>query len=393
MTISPVRLLAAASGALLITSALAGCAPSAEGGPCDRSAPRNVGLVAGATANAPAPELPEGVVALLEESSQSNGNVTIVVPSGTPRNVGTTSLGSDANDASICVAQQENAVAQVAGYIEDLRAESPEVNFLDSIELAARGGGDRGNVVVVGNGLQTVHPLSFAAVEDLITADPKEVADDLKVRGELPPSLAGVTVYWAGLGDVAGDQSPLTISTRSNLTALWGAIVEAAGGTLVILPDPLTGAAPDGLPDVPEVLIPREDTKDDWTKPVVLRDGQLRFKPDSAQFVDPAQARGVLAELVPAILQSGQVITITGATSAQGSRDLNKNIALSLARAEAVKDVLVEGGVPADSLETNGVGHEWCGFMPEEGDEAGVAAAASENRKVILTTPGVGLCA
>jgi hypothetical protein len=50
-------------------------------------------------------------------------------------------------------------------------------------------------------------------------------------------------------------------------------------------------------------------------------------------------------------------------------------------------------GVPASLLATAGVGHDWCGFKPET-DATGTYsdALASQNRTVILTSAGVGLC-
>jgi hypothetical protein len=44
-------------------------------------------------------------------------------------------------------------------------------------------------------------------------------------------------------------------------------------------------------------------------------------------------------------------------------------------------------------LVTAGVGHDWCGFKPET-DATGTYsdALAAQNRSVILTSAGVGLC-
>ena len=387
------RLAAPALAAALIAVALTACSSSGSAGACSQANKRNLGVVAGSTANEPAMQLPTSAAKQLEATGKSNGSVTIVVPSGTPQARGTTLLGSTANDAIVCTTDQRNKLKQVTDYIDALQASSPEVDFLDAIDLAARNLGARSmGVLVVGNGLQTVDPLNFA-VKGLLTADPKQVASDLKSKGELPKDLRGVTVYWAGLGDVAGTQKPLTISARSNLEAIWAAIIGAAGGTLSVLPEPASGAAASGLPAVTAVPVPAAATKTDWSQPIVVRDSDLLFVKNTATFSDPATAKRVLADLVPSIEQNGQTVTITGTASKDQATSNASDLTLSKQRADAVKQALVSLGVPASLLNTAGVGHEWCGFKAET-DAAGrySDALAEQNRTVILTSQGVPLC-
>jgi outer membrane protein OmpA-like peptidoglycan-associated protein len=387
------RLAAPALAAALIAVALSACSSSGSAGPCSQQNKRNLGVVAGSTANEPAMQLPASAAKQLEATGKSNGSVTIVVPSGTPQARGTTLLGSTANDDIVCANDQRNKLKQVTDYIDALQASSPEVDFLDAIDLAARNlGAHSMGVLVVGNGLQTVDPLNFA-VKGLLTADPKQVASDLQSKGELPKDLDGVTVYWAGLGDVAGTQKPLTISARSNLEAVWAAIIGAAGGTLSVLPEPASGAAASGLPAVTAVPVPAAATKTDWSQPIVVRDSDLLFVKNTATFSDPATAKRVLADLVPSIEQNGQTVTITGTASKDQATSNASDLTLSKQRADAVKQALASLGVPASLLNTAGVGHEWCGFKPET-DAAGSYsdALAEQNRTVVLTSQGVPLC-
>jgi outer membrane protein OmpA-like peptidoglycan-associated protein len=390
----PHRLVAPALAACLVAAALAGCSSSAAtSGACSQAHKRNLGVVAGSTANEPATQLPASATKQLQATGESNGSVTIVVPSGTPQARGTTLLGSTANDEIVCKSDQRNKLTQVTSYINALKASTPEVDFLDSIDQAARNlGHDSMGVLVVGSGLQTVDPLNFA-VQGLLTADPQQVAADLKSKGELPKHLEGVTVYWSGLGDVAGPQQPLTITVRSNLEAIWAAIVKAAGGTLSVLPEPASGAPATGLPAVTTVSVPAAATKTDWSHPIVVRDSDLLFVKNTATFSQPATAQQVLAGLVPAIEQNGQTVTITGTASKDQATSNASDLVLSKQRADAVKQALVTLGVPASLLVTAGVGHDWCGFKPET-DATGAYsdALAAQNRSVILTSAGVGLC-
>ncbi|GAB3394799.1 hypothetical protein GCM10027568_26020 [Humibacter soli] len=390
---SPLRIVAPIVAAGLVAAALAACSSSSSTGPCSQSDKRNIGVVAGSTANAPATQLPASATAQLKAAGETNGSVTIVIPSGKPQAMGTTLLGSTANDAIVCRSDQGNKLTQVTSYINGLKASNGEVDFLDSIDQAAKSLGKNSmGVMVAGSGLQTVDPLNFA-VTGLLTADPSQVVADLKSKGELPTDLSGVTVYWSGLGDVAGDQQPLTITARSNLQAIWAAIITAAGGTLSVLPETASGSAAPGLPAVTAVPVPATATNTNWSKPIVVRDSDLLFVKNTATFSDPSKAQQVLAGLVPSIEQNGQLITITGTASKDQATTNTADLVLSKSRADAVKQALVTLGVSASLLATAGVGHEWCGFKTET-DASGKYsdALAEQNRSVILTSPGVPLC-
>lgn len=388
------RLLAAAAAVVALCAGLTACtSATASGQACDQSAKRNLGVVAGSTANAPAVALPASASATLEAAGKTNGSVTVVVPSGTPQVMGTTALGSSAQDAIVCQNDQRTKLTQITSYIDGLKATVPEVDFLGAIDQAARDLGSKPmGVVVLGSGLQTTDPLNFAGT-GLLYADPAQVVSDLSSRNLLPKDLNGVTVYWSGMGDTAGAQQPLTVPARSNLEAIWSAIVKAAGGTLSLLPEPASGSAPSGLPAVTPVAVEAVATKTDWSRPVVIRNSELLFTKDTADFADPAAAQKVLAQLVPTIEQNGKVVTVTGTASKDQATDNTADTALSLRRADAVKAALVSLGVPSSLLQTAGVGFEWCGFRPET-DASGrySDALAEQNRSVILTSAGVGLC-
>lgn len=392
--VSRSRLLASAAAIVALCAGLTACtSATASGEACDQSHKRNLGVVAGSTANAPAVTLPASASSQLAASGKTNGSVTVVVPSGTPQVMGTTALGSSAQDAIVCQNDQRTKLTQITSYIGGLKASAPEVDFLGAIDEAARNlGSDPLGVIVVGSGLQTTDPLNFAGT-GLLYADPTQVVSDLTSRGLLPTDLKGVTVYWAGMGDTAGAQQPLTVPARSNLEAIWSAVVKAAGGTLSLLPEPASGSAAANLPAVTPVTIEPVATKTDWSHPVVIRNSELLFTKDTAAFSDPGAAQNVLATLVPAIEQNGKVVTITGTASKDQATDNTADTALSLKRAEAVKSALVGLGVPASLLQTAGVGFEWCGWKAEK-DAAGTYsdALAEQNRTVILTSAGVGLC-
>ncbi|GAA4152126.1 OmpA family protein [Leifsonia shinshuensis] len=379
--------LAAGAGLAACTSA------TAAGQACDQSNKRNLGVVAGSTANAPAITVPASATAQLKAVGATNGSVTVVVPSGTPQTMGTTSLGSTAQDAIVCQNDQRTKLTQIGAYLAGLKAATPEVDFLGAIGQAARDLGDHPmGVLVIGSGLQTADPLNFAG-SGLLYADPAQVVSDLRSRNLLPTDLKGVTVYWSGLGDTAGAQQPLTVPARSNLAAIWTAVVKAAGGTLSLLPEPASGPAAAGLPAVTPVPVEAVATKTDWSHPVVIRNSDLHFVKDTATFSDPSAAQQLLSTLAPSIEQSSGVITITGTASKDQATNNTADTALSLRRANAVKAALVALGVPEAKLATAGVGFQWCGWQSETDASGSYSdALAEQNRSVILTSAGVSLC-
>jgi outer membrane protein OmpA-like peptidoglycan-associated protein len=381
----PTVIAGVATGAVLAV-ALTACGGVDEAA-CDRSAPHDIGLVAGALATQPHGALPAEVADLLTKAATSNGDITIVVPSGTPEVMGTVSLGSKANDASVCASQQHANVEAVSGYAEALVPTSEEADFLGAIAAASRGLRPSPlGIVVVGSGLQSVDPMNFA-LGQLLYADPGAVAADLAERGLLP-DLGGATVYWFGMGDTASEaQSPLTVSARRNLEAVWSAVIAAAQGELVLAGRPLAGDAPSGSPAVTPVPVRPEPTKDDWAKPIVLRDSDLSFRFDTAEFLHPERAAAVLTAVAGSIVANGEVVTVTGVTSRDGATDNAADLRLGLLRADRVIAELVALGVPRALLKADSRGHEWCGFVEETSP-----AVASANRKVILTSPGVPLC-
>ncbi|AIT80681.1 OmpA family protein [Novosphingobium pentaromativorans] len=85
----------------------------------------------------------------------------------------------------------------------------------------------------------------------------------------------------------------------------------------------------------------------------ILRTRTIRFSEASAR-IDPASER-LLDEVAHALRPCvGSIIAVTGHTDGVGNNEAN--VALSRARAEAVRWALVGRGIPADGLRATGVG-------------------------------------
>ena len=85
----------------------------------------------------------------------------------------------------------------------------------------------------------------------------------------------------------------------------------------------------------------------------------MAFQPDSTTFLDEAAARAALNGLAEQLKEaaSGHYI-VAGSTAQVDNASREGAQALSLARARAVRDVLVVAGVPADQITCLGLGNE-----------------------------------
>jgi OmpA-OmpF porin, OOP family len=147
--------------------------------------------------------------------------------------------------------------------------------------------------------------------------------------------------------------------------------------------EPNTRDAPSGVPQVSVIELP---------KPVVFRScgsiilgdtGSLRFVADQAEFLDKGAAMSALKELAERIIRDEREVRLIGTTSS--GIDSATQVALSLARAEAVAEVLVGLGVPSKSVTTTGMGKDFVGYVPDVGvNGAPLPGSAAQNRSVIV---------
>lgn len=112
----------------------------------------------------------------------------------------------------------------------------------------------------------------------------------------------------------------------------------------------------------------------------LLRARTIRFEEGSSRI--DAASRELVTEVTNALRPClGSIIAITGHTDASGTEP--GNLALSRERAEAVRQALMDRGIPADGLRARGVGSS----LPVEGLEASDPANRRIEFSVIETVP------
>lgn len=351
-----------------------------------------VALVVGARSNSPAPALTSAVATVLNSAVDASKTVTLVRLDGQPKIVfsqapvpGGTALSRDRNRQEY-LTTLNRILAGTAQAATDIRAQVPQADVLDALALAASTVPVGGDVIVMDSGLQTTEPLDFRT--GLLSDDPQPIVELLRQVGELP-DLHGRHVYFTGLGWTASPQPQLSIADRSKVIKIWNQIAKAAGASCVAIDQAVSAkSAIPGLPPVALVSPPPLPTSIVSCSVVRLGDSNhLGFILNSATFSDPAAARMTVRQLADLILRTDESIGLTGSTSSEGSD--HYNYLLSLNRANAVKNLLIQFGVPPSHITTKGDGAHLPGRVNDVGPNGQLLIGpAIENRVVIAKLSG-----
>jgi OOP family OmpA-OmpF porin len=407
---------AACGAALLATIALVGCgrgAPASSGGQaangaggigtlagstCSMTPGAPVALAIGARSNNPAPGLTASATSLLTSAIKANKQVSVIRLDGSPRVVFSqafTPSGANSesrkSDYNTYVTNLNQILAGTENPQTDIRAQVPQANVLEALAVAAddlqSAGG--GNLIMLDSGLQTTAPLNFTT--GLLADDPQTIASYLKNANELP-DLKGLRVEFSGLGWTAPPQEDLSIADREKVAQIWQDIAYQAGASCVEINPaaPSSQSALSGLPQVSVVTLPKPVEVPRSCSVTDLDDANnVGFDFDSTTFRNPAGARATLQKLANVMLSTGESVTLTGATSSEGTDQYNQR--LSLERANVVKTVLVQLGVPASRARTFGDGSHLPGRLNDTGSNGQLLVGpAIQNRKVVAKLSGGG---
>jgi outer membrane protein OmpA-like peptidoglycan-associated protein len=370
--------LAAIAVLAAVSPVLAACTDPPQ--PCPIVAKAGLAVAVGGRANAPAPIVPDGVGALIDNAVTDGTGIDVIRVDGHPSIACAMSFKSDAGNP-VALADDLNRFKQQArGAVVATRAKEPEANPLQALTLAASAAGPGGTVALVDSGLQTVAPLDFH-VPGLLDADPDGVVKQLSSIGYLP-DLRGRTVVLAGIGYTAPPQSPLDDRRRANLVHIWEKIVSAAGATVQTITSPNTAAAPENVPVVSVVDVPPTDVIRIGcnTESILSNDGAVGFLPDSATFVDSGLARQTLAEFAAFLKQNRSAQAgLVGTVAHYGTDD--GDAGLSRLRAQRVRDVLIELGADGNQVVAHGAG--WGPYPTKTGPPS--PTDDPRNRRVVVT--------
>lgn len=401
------RLLGVGVIAALLTVGLTGCIPSEAGATsCDLAAAQapaeiNAGVAIVAAPTSSFVDMADAVSAsqslIASTFPTSNTQYSLVVADGAPGLKAVryvefqTDLDLDKQRQWQYVAGDINLVSDCAsGLNANAWSMAPESDLLAAMRvggdsLAQIPAGAARSMIVYGNGLQTAGQASFL---DGGIPDPTQISaivTKLKSAGALP-DLAGVTVNFVGIGVVSGDQPELNTQSVRALKQFWSEVVLAAGGTVGEFIDTVTDGSPAGTPIS---VSPVSALANACVNTTLGTEDGFNFAADSATFLDLAAAQAGAGAVAADIDAAGctDPVTVIGYVSAGVNRDAYvwgnaADAALSLARAEAFKQLLVDAGVNVPIVATGG------GKGPfNDWDAAGVylESQGQANRQVVIS--------
>lgn len=264
---------------------------------------------------------------------------------------------------------------QLISVMNSVVADDEETDYYAALNLALRSlssleGYDSKSIIVLGTGLSTSGVLNFQ--NKLLFAEPDAIVERLKENEEIL-NFNGISVYWQQLADVAVPQETLTAKQKNNLMNIYKAIVEAGGGTIEfsdIMPNPVNTEI-----EYPWVT----PIETGFKEPLVLTENEVLFIGDKAEYLYPDAVINALKPIADYLIDSQVSVLLCGTTAGDENSEFDYN--LSLSRAEAVRNSLIELDVDSEQIIAVGMASDnpWhiygAGYEGED---------ASSNRSVVI---------
>lgn len=339
----------------LVVGLLAGCSviPSKDGA-ADNAVATDTALIL--TQGDGMPALTNAEEFLNSVNVTPGGSAGLVVADGKPFALGPQRFDQVKNNDIQQARADKTARYQLVEAVQGAAATTPETDLISAISLASRmlsaGTADNKVLIIRHSGVNTAVASLPMQDLDLLNSDPAQLLDQLDAAAMLP-QLNGVAVEFYVLGDVAGSQGTLSAQQVQWLKSFWQAFFDRTGAAVTFHTDIVSGDALNNGHTVTPLAAAGAPTF------VKVSAEQVAFQPDSTTFLDEAAARAALNGLAEQLKGTSAAHYIVAGSTAQVDNASREGAqALSLARAQAVRDVLVEAGVPADRFTCLGLGNE-----------------------------------
>lgn len=220
-------------------------------------------------------------------------------------------------------------------------------------EMLGDAEGER-RLLVLSDGLSTTGCADLRGVRFGSAQDIKSVVSVCGAQGEFSelPRLSGVKVTFVGLGHSAGGQPSADAAQRAWLRKLWTTLCERAGGTCdaedasVMAESP--APAPPGSPGEPVVRYGNSRSR------TITLPGAALFDTDSPRLRPTAVPTLADVAATASTTPSLDRVVVNGYVDPRGGTGNDRE--LSQDRADAVREVLVDHGVPASRVTAHGRG-------------------------------------
>lgn len=391
------------AAATVMMVGVSGCGSSGTSPSLDHSdthvkvaAADNVVVVAGPHANSPRPVLAAAPRAVVANTLDAGGTVSVIRVSARPvidddlqlRPVEGTPEGRAAivrkNLHRIDTAITEPATSNGSDVLEAITLATGQLRATSATHPA---------IVITDSGLSDSGRLQFTT-PGMLGADPTEVATFLSSAHALP-DLTNITIYLSGLGYTAPPQQPLDGPQRTKVVDIWTQILRTAGASVIIDAAPNTAAPIDTDHTVATIDVPAPPAQPPTcTAHEIIFDAQsaVSFIPETNTFIDPdaaAQALTPIAQWLAA--KPARTATIRG-TTANDRSPAQRLHALGQTRADAVHAFFIDHGARASQLTATGVGADFPEYLepdldPTTGDLLPGPAAINRSVRIALNDP------
>lgn len=293
--------------------------------------------------------------------------------------------------------------ADINGQIDTAQPRTPQVDLASALVLAVRtlranAGEDRENLLVF-----YTSGISTAGLIDMASVPVYQMDVDASVSAlinQLELNLEDIDVIFYACGDVAGDQPALSREEQTKLKGFYEKLFLGIGAdsvtfmedipngecyffeqqVSVMLTEEMSSGLQANVISFDPAILESNEGDDVFADPVVLTESQVQFIGDKAVYSHPEEAESVLKPIADFLMSNDITILLCGTTA--GDTDSAYTMELSQARAEAVKQTLVDFGVDPTRIIVVGLGSTtdpWHVYGIPTSDKA-----ASCNRKVVL---------
>lgn len=324
-------------------------------------------------------EIPETLSKLINDSMtvsdtgngyQCKADVSIIINDGAPAtldlNFDLTETTNEYNEnyLNANVESIKNNIQRVL-LSNKVIADDEESDLLTALhEASFIAKGQPANLYIYDSGYTTSGYLNMnSSAYDIANNDVESIISQLSSKNAIP-SLENISVYFEGLGNVAGAQNSYE-EYSSNLTDLWKGILSYANAASAnVQYSNINGTA----------MVYDEDQKSDVNYPYVTpisfhvpstevlahvyNSAQLGFKSNSADFKDgvdlakKAIQDTQLESLLKFVNSEDGTIYVVGSIAKTSPDSNEKTSQISANRAQVVKELLIELGIPSTRIQT-----------------------------------------
>lgn len=348
------RMAAVLAACAVLAGLLAGCSTiSSKDGAADEAVATDTALIL--TQGDGMPSLTNAEDFLDCVNVTHGGSAGLVIADGSPFAVGPQRFDQVKKNDIQQARADKAARLELVEAVQSAAAKTHETDLVSSISLAARmlsaGTADNKVMIIRHSGVNTAASLPMQDL-DLLNTDITQLLDQLGTAAMIP-QLGGVTVEFYGLSDTAGSQPPLSAQQVQWLQSFWQAFFDRTGATVTFHSDIVSGEA---MTENGHTVTPLASAGTPTFVKVSAE--QVAFQPDSTAFLDGNAAHAALSALAAQLKAAPASYVVAGSTAEVDNASRDGAQALSLARAQTVRDELVANGVPADRLTCVGLGNE-----------------------------------